>query len=813
MADPPRTEIRLGLVLYGGVSLAIYMYGVVCELWRFALAGSQDGRQDPQENAYVELLQAADASATVDVIAGTSAGGINGILLGKALATGADLAAARELWLESGDLALLLQEPGEPLPQSLLRSEFFEAKLAEGLQRMGSGAHGVADVLDVFVSTTDLRGHKREFIDWLGQPIFTREYLRTFRLKRRCQHRLGGELVGFDQNDFAAGRDPQLVKLARATSAFPVAFEPMKIDDVPDGFGMESRMGWYSDGGILHNKPFAETISTIVTRTATTPVQRWLLSVDPDPERSDVAPVDPVQPDFLEVLRKSTGEIPRYQSVAADLDRLADHNARVRGLSRTVIELESRIEQLHTAGEDAAYLQVGYDAYGDLRRKTLAEDWGQRIVRRAGLDAPEAQATVPAGILRYLEAAGPDAPDTAFRLRRIYYLVKALGLPPSAPGEWTAPPDDHRDLLWLQFERIRQLLWDLFESPESTVAELGGLSEEQLFERVVSVVATVAAGLVNQLASIDESTRGACYQIQQARPDLARSRSAGGVLGQPLAEVFASFELRDMFLLPLQRLGELGEREEVRHVRISPAAAGYTGVPAGDKLAGETLGHFGGFLEERWRSNDMVWGRLDTAEVLVQIALPNATLAGRSAHIERLHRQILDQEHGHGWSLGDYRARLKREQVAGRETVAHLPGSRLTRLGLRAAEVFRNMLRTLEESQPGTGAGKLRRRAFGTIGRVLGIAIGVLRWPLVALFGETSLARRVALAAIILPFLWAIATTVVWLLGIVDGGARLGTFLALAAAPYLAFVALWAGVRAVRRGRARPARSSAGETP
>ena len=45
-APPPEwREVRLALVLYGGVSMAVYMYGVVYEIWR-ALRASQSIQQD-----------------------------------------------------------------------------------------------------------------------------------------------------------------------------------------------------------------------------------------------------------------------------------------------------------------------------------------------------------------------------------------------------------------------------------------------------------------------------------------------------------------------------------------------------------------------------------------------------------------------------------------------------------------------------------------------------------------------------------------------------------------------------------------------
>jgi hypothetical protein len=40
------------------------------------------------------------------------------------------------------------------------------------------------------------------------------------------------------------------------------------------------------------------------------------------------------------------------------------------------------------------------------------------------------------------------------------------------------------------------------------------------------------------------------------------------------------------------------------------------------KLAGTALGHFGAFLQQRWRENDILWGRLDGAERIISSVLP-----------------------------------------------------------------------------------------------------------------------------------------------------------------------------------------------
>lgn len=69
---------------------------------------------------------------TVDVISGTSAGGINGAVLALAVARNADLSFLRDLWLGEVSLTELLRSPTERSPRSLLRGdEYFCPRLSE----------------------------------------------------------------------------------------------------------------------------------------------------------------------------------------------------------------------------------------------------------------------------------------------------------------------------------------------------------------------------------------------------------------------------------------------------------------------------------------------------------------------------------------------------------------------------------------------------------------------------------------------------------------------------------------------------------
>lgn len=87
-------ELRIALVCYGGISLAVYMHGVTKELWRATRASRAfhcpEG-PDPQgvEAVYLHLLEEIALTRDLrlrllpDIISGASAGGINGVFLAQ----------------------------------------------------------------------------------------------------------------------------------------------------------------------------------------------------------------------------------------------------------------------------------------------------------------------------------------------------------------------------------------------------------------------------------------------------------------------------------------------------------------------------------------------------------------------------------------------------------------------------------------------------------------------------------------------------------------------------------------------------------
>ena len=98
----------------------------------------------------------------VDILSGTSAGGINGIFLAKALANGQSMRGLQDLWIEQGDMKTLINDRKsveKPLklqnpPASLLNSQRMYLELLkafDSMEKTGSATPTpYVDELDLF---------------------------------------------------------------------------------------------------------------------------------------------------------------------------------------------------------------------------------------------------------------------------------------------------------------------------------------------------------------------------------------------------------------------------------------------------------------------------------------------------------------------------------------------------------------------------------------------------------------------------------------------------------------------------------------
>lgn len=285
--DPPEVEreLRFAVVMYGGVSLAIYINGVTQELLHLVRATARDPRTNgmlfpenelsPTEAVYRRIARcideqseghgssgASDVTRTrfvVDILSGTSAGGINGVFLAKALTRNQTMEGLKNLWLSEGDLGKLLndnkaQDYSRELgfavqkpEKSLLNSQRMYRKLLEALEQMGASSASDAEPplvteLDLFVTTTDIEGVPLP-IKLSDAVIYERRYRNVFHF-RYAPRPIGKPKEELSRDDFKKEDDPFLAFAARCTSSFPFAFDAMELEDTKTILDRYRRYEW-----------------------------------------------------------------------------------------------------------------------------------------------------------------------------------------------------------------------------------------------------------------------------------------------------------------------------------------------------------------------------------------------------------------------------------------------------------------------------------------------------------------------------------------------------------------------------------------
>jgi patatin-related protein len=404
-ADVDVRELRLALVCYGGVSLAIYMHGITRELQSLVAASNayeRDRERNPFDaavdtaSAYWEALKAAHARdgvrtrVVVDVIAGTSAGGINGVILAKALACDAPQTALRDVWLQQGDIGVLLASrwaklvptlPGKASAaaigilvrgkQAPLSGRVLLTQLHGALERMGVGSDpdsggGGGWPVELHVTMTDFRGYP------VSAPAWDPKAVRDLRHRHHLTFRS-------DEHHFDARYDRALAFAGRATSSFPGAFPPVRIADIEDELGgawegladflerfwqpytvagRDARDSLFVDGGVLDNAPFDLAIAGLRARPANVEVDRRLLYIEPDPHDPTV-PAEAALPTVFGTVWAGLSKIPRAEPVLDQLLALRDFNDRVERADAVIGAIEG--EEVVAAPADLP----AADALGD----------------------------------------------------------------------------------------------------------------------------------------------------------------------------------------------------------------------------------------------------------------------------------------------------------------------------------------------------------------------------------------------------------------------------------------------------------------
>ncbi|KZL05918.1 patatin-like protein [Pseudovibrio sp. Ad26] len=401
-------ELRLGLVLYGGVSLAIYMHGVTRELLNLQRAShalhqlrrdrergvESDVALEGSAKSYFDLLESfgpqLDLRVVIDAISGASAGGVNAIMLARALAHDLPLKHHSDLWLSLADVDKLANETsgvskhakrvlapildkllvflGTDVPQNKetrtklrdfissrwftppFSGERYSGWLVDACRAMDEEDRGETLIpygqrLELFVTLTDFHGVLRRIA--LHDPEFIEELDHRRIVKFNAIHRVSSGL----HSQMSAECIPDLVFAARATSSFPGAFPPMSAEEM-DGVLERQGLEWsgreafltnvlhancdaegeriFIDGSLVMNKPFEPLISSIAQRPAAREVVRRLLYLDPLPFSHRDVPSELESPGFFKSIFASLAHIPRNEPIGDELQEIEQINMKVR---------------------------------------------------------------------------------------------------------------------------------------------------------------------------------------------------------------------------------------------------------------------------------------------------------------------------------------------------------------------------------------------------------------------------------------------------------------------------------------------------
>ena len=735
-------ELRLALVCYGGISLAVYMHGITKEVWHLARASrafyDRTPTSDPVEAAYVELLEQIETKTgtklrvLADIVAGASAGGINGIFLAQAVASGHSLDPLTDMWLEKADIdALLDPEARAPSRVSKLwaspiawafagrqgdkwddgldaktrdeiyakltrfvRSRWFEppfggevfdAMLLEAFAAMKAGPQGPRllpdeQPLDLFVTVTDFSGHP-EALPIHSPPMIV-----------ETEHRLTLSFRDAPGQIAQLGEIPGLVFAARATASFPGAFPPFTVGELDRALAT-AKLAWPErdaflarvlprqiaagtaettaliDGSVLANAPFRPAIDALRDRPARREIDRRFVYIDPKPGMKSIKlSGNDETPGFFTTLFGALSDIPRTQPIRDNLEAIAGRSARIARTRRIIEALRPDVE---SSVEHLFGRTLFLDRPTSARLATWRARAGERAARDAGHSHVAYREIVRAGIADALERVTPLRIGTA---AVVHELAQRSDL---------TPLDLRYRIRRLRFV-ARRLAVLADESPtldyeglrKTVFACMSRYLERESPHFLGSIEAADARTLLDLIAARWD------LATLDAQTDTAMAEAIGACFRphrrQPLL-AYLGFPFYDVATLALLQGEGFDEFDPVMVDRIAPEDA--TSLSGGAPvLKGIQFNSFGAFFSRAYRENDYLWGRLHGTERLIDIIV--ATLPADALGAEA----------------------VKHAKCAAFGAILDREGPRLTTIPETVVEL-RNRLTTLSGKSGATGLG------------------------------------------------------------------------------------------------------------
>ncbi|WCL55536.1 patatin-like protein [Gimibacter soli] len=663
----------------------------------------------------------------VDVISGASAGGINGIFLARAIAHDLSFAPLRDMWLNLGDIEELMEEDtladvlskfymrpfmwmysrrmfgraGDPEIRRKLsrfvRSRWFEPPFSgehmltwmiDACLNMGeSGKAGTlmppGHSLDLFVSLTNFGGQRR--IVELHDPkeIYEPQHQLTLHFSHRST------TAGVTRSDFQDANAVGLGFAARGTSSFPGAFPPVSLADLKAHITrrkipwpmeevfltrnfatyLEDREAlqemYFIDGGVTNNKPFAAAIKAIGSRSAHRPVDRRLIFVDPNPDRTAWSEEKAGRaPGFVRTILASIAEIPRNEPIFDDLSDIADHNARVRQFETLTGAIETEVGCLI---EKAIYFQPGkkldsamlaswreqahelthreagiaYRAYMQVKASQILERLplllhrltasaaapasARRLMREAvrrwaeeqGIVAISGDDTCPIETRQMAQIGFFRTTDVDYRIRRLRYLVRKVNRHMwRMDGVGNGGTDE---AAYQVLRQLKRLIYDHIEALEARWTA-------DHYAEACTKISAAATGMTPDAIGKAVAAVQECMALEDIDLDFDAelidvvNGFEQDALRHDIIRAYVGFSFHDALLLPVTGNTDVAEMERIKVDRISPRdCMTLLGHHFPTPLKGTQLHSFGAFFSRTARENDYLWGRLHAASRLVDL--------------------------------------------------------------------------------------------------------------------------------------------------------------------------------------------------
>lgn len=320
--DAARPELRLALAMRGGVSLAVWMGGACAEIDALRRAAQPPpGEGDDEATGFWRevLAQSPYSRVVVDVIAGASAGGLNGVVFGAAIRHGFPMADLLGIWRDVAGVEELRRRDAPWWSLFDGDRRFLDRVHAELHRLVASARPAASELPSAPTPTIDLQ-LTATLVEPVSQPATSPvdEALRRRRSSARFHFRHDPD-AAFPRTDLDDDRLAHLAVAARASASFPFAFEAAVVRSTrPDRFELgpgadeaiegkhphrwvdlravfSERQGSgrgrgaslhpddfvVADGGILDNIPIARALDAVRHMPATGPTRRVLVYLHP----------------------------------------------------------------------------------------------------------------------------------------------------------------------------------------------------------------------------------------------------------------------------------------------------------------------------------------------------------------------------------------------------------------------------------------------------------------------------------------------------------------------------------------------------